>query len=405
MSGGVDSSVAAALLKRQGYEVIGVFCKFWSPPAKSNCKKFENVCCNQESLLRARNVAQKLKIPFYVLDLSREFKKEVVDYFIEEYEAGRTPNPCVVCNQKIKFGRLFEKAKQLGADYLATGHYAQIIARDAQEKPHSISPARKSVLSARLAPDHAARLRDIFHRAPLADNKINQSPVACRLLLIPKDKEKDQTYFLWALKPEQLPKIIFPVGEYTKKQVREMAKEWGLTSAGTRDSQAVCFIPDRDVVGFLKNHIKKNIKRGDIVDKKGSKLGKHEGLPFYTIGQRTRLGINPDMPDFPPQYVVAKDATKNQIIIGGEKDLYKQELIVGNINWFDSNLPIYQFTNLLTAKIRYGQDPQKCMVKKTKSGLLVKFEKPQRAITPGQSIVFYHKGQLLGGGIIAKFKV
>lgn len=359
MSGGVDSSVAAALLKRVGFEVIGIMMKFWKDGHSS-----DNRCCSVESEKLARMVAKKIGIPFYVLNVEKEFKKKVVDYFLTEYKKGVTPNPCVVCNKEIKFGFLIKKALLLGADFVATGHYARI---------------QKGKL------------------------------------LMGKDKNKDQSYFLWQLDKEQLGRVLFPVGGYTKPEVRKMAEEFKLPTAETPESQEVCFIhphtkqehqenlqADKSCACYgvgvkdtTNNFLKKYLgtKPGNIVNKKGKVLGKHNGLWFYTIGQRRGLEIPQG-----PYYVINKNFKKNILIVSKkQKDLGKKELVAGDVTWIlPQKLPINA-----EVKIRYKSDFAKAKIFKL-AGKKVKvvFQKKQRAITPGQSAVFYKGKELLGGGII-----
>ncbi|MFA5878427.1 MAG: tRNA 2-thiouridine(34) synthase MnmA [Candidatus Staskawiczbacteria bacterium] len=346
MSGGVDSSVAAALLKKQGHDVIGVFMKFWKP--KSFGKSNENRCCTLESERMARLVAKKLDIPFYVLNLEREFKKKVVDYFLKENRAGRTPNPCVVCNKEIKFGLLLEKAFKLDAAYVATGHYVQI------------------------------------YKEPKTQSCV---------LLKGEDKDKDQSYFLWKLNQKQLKHILFPVGNYTKSKVRELAKKFKLPNAKTLESQEICFV-DAEINSFLRKYLRE--KTGNIVDLSGNILGSHHGLWFYTIGQRRGIGIASGK----PYYVLSKNIKKNELVISqNEKDLVSRKLIAGNINWISGVSP--KFPIRVTAKIRYRTPGQSAIVKKVNSNFYsLDFLKPQRAITPGQSVVFYSGKKLIGGGII-----
>ncbi len=367
MSGGVDSSVAAALLKKQDFDVIGLFLKFWAPNSvnskQQTVNNTENKCCSVEAAEAARRVAQKLDIPFYVLDFRKSFKKQVVDYFISEYKKGRTPNPCVKCNQFIKFGKLWQKAKELGADFLATGHYVRIGIRDTK----TLNPKRYTLLSA-------------------------------------KDKQKDQSYFLWTLKQKQLKHLIFPIGDYTKDEVRKMAKKWELSTAARRESQEICFVFGA-VQEFLKKYIKP--KKGKILDLKGKVVGEHEGAAFYTIGQRHSLPLEPKTPSQKPYYVVKTDIKKNIVVVGHEKDLYSKELMAEEVNWIDeSRVKSKSFE--CQARIRYGHPKEDSKLKPQNSTLKVIFKKPQRAITPGQSVVFY-KGEsfdgaqdkeVLGGGVI-----
>ena len=388
MSGGVDSSAAAALLKRAGFDTIGVFMKFWSEPLRGSAqiytdkntdlhrgdedksssspfarlhlaREYENRCCTLESERRARKVAKILKIPFYVFNFEKEFKKKIVDCFLKEYKAGRTPNPCVVCNKEIKFGLLLEKALALGADYVATGHYSRIKIKGLQPPRHP--PAKGG-------------------------------PLAKLLLLRAEDKEKDQSYFLWKLSQKQLKHILFPVGNYTKPQVRNLAKKFKLPVSDIRESQEICFISE-NVNDFLKKYIKET--PGDIIDKEDKKLGKHKGLWFYTIGQRKGIGLAGG-----PWYVLDKDFKKNLLIVTkNKKDLYRKELIAKNINWILGKFP--KFPLKIKAKIRYRHKPAPAKIyniQNTKYKIL--FDQPQPAITPGQSVVFYRGDELLGGGAI-----
>jgi tRNA-specific 2-thiouridylase len=341
MSGGVDSSVAAALLKRAGFDVVGVFMKFWREAGFS-----ENRCCSSKSEKRARKVAKILKIPFYIFNFEKEFKKRIVDYFLKEHRKGKTPNSCVVCNKEIKFGLLLEKALALDADFVATGHYA--------------------------------RLRRAGHNFKL---------------LVAKDRERDQSYFLWMLNQKQLKRILFPIGDYTRNEVEKLARKLKLPVLSARKSVEICFIKST-VNDFLKKHLKE--KTGKIITKEGKVIGKHEGLWFYTIGQRKGIKL----PDG-PYYVIAKDFKKNLLIVSkNEKDLAKKELVAKNVNWIAVEEPILPLK--IKAKIRYRYEAVPAtLTKNLKSKIYnLKFARPQRAITPGQSVVFYKGDELLGGGII-----
>jgi len=367
MSGGVDSSVAAALLKRAGFDVVGVFMKFWSDPEKNGLTGVWNRCCSPEAEKRARKVASILKIPFYVLNFEKEFKREIVDYFLREYKKGTTPNPCVVCNKEIKFGLLLNKALELDADFIATGHYARLGRETSKYK-----------------------------------------------LLRGKDRQKDQSYFLWMLGQRQLKKILFPVGNYTKTQVRNLAKKFGLPVLNIPESQEICFI--RTCTNdFLKRYLKE--KPGKIVDIKGRVIGEHKGLWFYTIGQRKGIKLAQG-----PYYVLQKDLKNNLLIVTkNEKDLEKKELIARNVKWISGKTP--KFPLKVKAKIRYRHPSVLATIESSENKTVrVVFEKPQRAITPGQSVVFYSSVDLstlssteveplakvekiqevLGGGIICK---
>jgi len=401
MSGGVDSSVAAAVLKRQGAQPIGIFLKFWSPNSANSKQKsknnLENKCCSYEAAEQARRVANKLKIPFYVLNFRQQFKKTVVDYFISEYRNGRTPNPCVKCNQMIKFGLLFKKAKELGTDFLATGHYARIAPVISKEKiQNSFHSAVKRCALYSFPADSAGSscAYDPLFTAVLASFPTTNKNTQLALFEA-KDKQKDQSYFLWTLKPEQLKHIIFPIGDYSKEQVRKMAKNWGLPTALRPDSQEICFVWGT-VTEFLADYLKP--KTGKIINQQGKILGKHNGAIFYTIGQRQNLNIKPASPIWKPYYVIETDTKKNLVIVGREKDLYSKELVVKEVNWIDEKFKNQNSKCL--ARIRYGHPNQNAKIKMQKSKLLVEFEKSQRAITPGQSIVFYQGEEVLGGGVI-----
>lgn len=337
MSGGVDSSVAAALLKKAGFDVVGIFMKFWNPSEE----KRENSCCSIESEKMARLIAKQIDIPFYVLNAEKEFKKKVVDCFLNEYKKGVTPNPCVVCNKDIKFGFLIKKALALGADFVATGHYLKT-----------------------------------------KDGKLFRS----------KDKEKDQSYFLWRLSQNQVNRVMFPSGNYKKSEVRKIAKNFKLPVAESKESQEICFI-QTPINEFLKKYLK--TKPGNILNKEGKVVGKHEGLHFYTIGQRRGINVSQG-----PYYVIDKDFKKNVLIVSKDpKDLKKKELIAKDVNWISGKAPVLPLK--IKAKIRYRHNLVKVVVRKiTEKKFKVIFEKPQVAITPGQSVVFYNKEQLLGGGII-----
>jgi len=316
-------------------------------------------------------VAKNLGIPLKILDVRKEFKKRVVDYFINEYKKGRTPNPCVECNRWIKFKFLMEKMMELKADYVATGHYARIIQN--------------------------------------AKCKMQNDNSKCKIykLLTAKDKQKDQSYFLWTLTQKQLKKILFPIGDYNKKEVREMAKKWGLPVCEKRESQEICFIPDADIRGFLESRI--HAEKGDILTIDDKKLGEHEGLAYYTIGQRKGIkigGIGPASTRQPslggPFYVVDKDFKRNALIVAKSEqavELYKKEMEVEKVNWIrlDSRRRADARQGFrCRIKIRYLAPSAPATIKRNK----VVFDKKQRAITPGQSAVFYKRNEVLGGGII-----
>ena len=423
MSGGVDSSVAAKILKDQGYDVVGFMMKLWSDP--DSCGIRENACCDEQGVLDAKKVADQLGIPFYLVNAKEIFKKEVTDYFLNEYKNLRTPNPCVVCNEKIKFGWLLDFAKKTGCDYLATGHYARIA-----EGNSGISNT-KFLISNQFQNSNDLNIKnsDLNKNLKLENKNLH--------LLCGADVNKDQTYFLYSLTQEQLSQIMFPVGQYTKEEVRAMAKKWDLPVFEKRESQEICFIHDKDFREFLKRNIPaKYFTPGDIVDKKANVLGKHEGLINYTIGQRkgieqarglqisksklqisnkiqiTKSKISKQIGDEQfaignkqPLYVVGFDAEKNQLIVGEDAEVYEDKMRVEVTSWIN-NINESQASNIknLKVKIRYRHPAVKCKIKSSGEQLEVIFDEPQRAITPGQSAVFYDGDQVLGGGTIQQFR-
>jgi tRNA-specific 2-thiouridylase len=355
MSGGVDSAVSAALLVRAGFEVIGVFMKFWADKPVNNVCLPQNRCCSEESEIRARKTALQLGIPFYVLDVRDEFKKLVVDRFIRDIKKGLTPNPCVVCNREIKFGLLIDKARAMGAEFVATGHYAQI-----------------------------KKTKDgIYH------------------LLKGKDKEKDQSYFLWRLNQKQLARIIFPAGYFEKSEVRALAKKWKLPSAATPESQEVCFAPG-GMDAFMEKHCGK--KPGNIIDESGRIIGKHEGLWFYTIGQRKGIKLSGG-----PYYVAKKDRAKNELaVVRSPKKIAADTIDLKDVRWIGAppELPLK-----VKAKIRYRAKDVAAVLRRKAGGVELEFDKPphpaqvspaggQIAPAAGQSAVFYKGQELLGGGCV-----
>lgn len=347
MSGGVDSSVAAALLKKQGQDVVGVFMKPWQP--------WPGLCMWQGDREDALRAAAVLDIPLLTWDFSEEYKKEVGNYMIREYRAGRTPNPDVMCNKEIKFGLFLKKALKEGADYIATGHYVRL---------------RGSTFSLSLA--SSTRATKVM---PLS-------------LLEAIDKNKDQSYFLWTLTQKQLKHCLFPVGDYLKPELRKLAKKFGLPNHDKKDSQGVCFIGPLDMKGFLKRYIK--TKKGKIMDISGGQVGEHDGAYYYTIGQRHGLDIKNGQG---PYYVTGKNMEKNIVYVGNEKHLGGKETKISEINWINKpKLPAR-----IEVKIRYRSKSEKGAIS---SGGVLKFTKLIRAITPGQSAVFYRGEEMLGGGII-----
>ncbi|TSC83124.1 MAG: tRNA-specific 2-thiouridylase MnmA [Parcubacteria group bacterium Gr01-1014_19] len=373
MSGGVDSSVAAALLKKQGYDVVGIHLKCFNVDG-----------CAAQDAEDARRAAEHLNIPFYTFDYEKEYKKRVVDYMVAGYKKGITPNPDVMCNKEIKFGLFFDKAMELGADFVATGHYVRRLTTNDKRQVNS------------------------------SDHK---SSVVSRQLAVAKDGNKDQSYFLWAIKPEHLKKCLFPIGEYKKPQVRKLAEKFGLHNAAKKDSQGICFLGQVDLPDFLKKYIKP--KKGVIVDVHGNELGEHHGAHFYTIGQRHGINITNNKRlatndgDTKPHYVVSKDV-KNNVLVVAEEDapeLYRKEVELSDVNLF---LPVVSRTSSVSvyARVRYRQpvSPARLVVRRSSSVIRGKssvvsckltFAKPVRFVASGQSAVFYDsKGVMLGGGII-----
>jgi tRNA-specific 2-thiouridylase len=373
MSGGVDSSVAAKLLVDQGYEVIGIFLHFWheenppSPPATSAGQalyqggSFENKCCSTEALLDARRVANKIGIPLYTLNFAKIFKEQVVDNFLSEYAKGRTPNPCIRCNKLVKLGYLIKQAKKLGFDFVASGHYVR---------------------------NYELRITNYEFKYKL---------------LKAKDKDKDQSYFLYTLNQSELKHLLFPLGDYTKSQVRRLAKKFKLPVAAKKDSQEICFIPEKSHNEFLKRHLK--LRSGDIritpLIKGGvGIIGRHQGLPLYTIGQRKGIAIG----GTGPFYVAKMDYQTNTLYVadnGNDKILYNNKLIAKNVNWLAGIEPKLPFFS--DAVIRYRHKPVQGVISKiSKNKYQVKFDQSPRAITSGQSVVFYKNNEVLGGGIICQ---
>jgi tRNA-specific 2-thiouridylase len=367
MSGGVDSSVAALLLKKKGYDVVGVYMKGWSLTG-----------CAEEDARDARRVAGVLNIPFYVFDFEDEYKKSVVDYMVSGYAKGETPNPDVMCNREIKFGLFLKKALQLGADYIATGHYARL-------STNNESNTNKRITNSKFVNSQQIRYS----------------------LMIAKDLNKDQSYFLWTLTQNQLKYCLFPIGNYMKQQIRAIASKCCLPTAEKPDSQGVCFVGEIDVAEFLKEKLGKN--PGPIKTIDGRIIGTHDGAIFYTIGQRKGIGIKGSLPGEQGKiyYVAAKDIDANTLWVAEAENqkLFSKELFVKDVNWIFGYAPKLPLKCLV--RIRYRQPLQKAELfeisnlKSQISKLKIIFDSPQRAITPGQSAVFYAKsGEMLGGGII-----
>ncbi len=345
MSGGVDSSVAAALLVDQGYDVTGMMLHLWSEPGDG----VENRCCTPQGVEDARGVARALDIPFHVVDAASRFKDAVVDPFVGGYAAGRTPNPCLACNRHIKFGYLLRMALVAGADYLATGHYARI-ARD-----------------------------DGTYR-----------------LMRGADPRKDQSYFLYALGQEQLAHVLFPLGDYTKARVRALAERWNLPVAEKDESQDICFVRDQDYGRFLRTYAPDTLEPGPILDREGRRLGDHEGLPLYTIGQRRGIGVTWSE----PLYVLEKDLKRNALVVGPASQLGRERFRVAQPHFVVSEPPSLPAT--VSVKIRSTSREAEATVHPGEDGgLLVHVDRSLRDVTPGQAAVFYRDQEVLGGGIIS----
>jgi len=345
MSGGVDSSVAAALLVHQGYEVIGMMLRLWTEPGKEG----SNRCCTPEAMALARRVCARLGIPFYAIDAQEVFYNQVVTSFIDGYAQGITPNPCLVCNRQVRWDFLLKRALALEADYMATGHYARA--------------------------SHA------------------QNDSICLMRAV--DRQKDQSYVLHVLDQEQLSHALFPIGEFTKPQVRQLARDYTLPVADRQESQDLCFLADEDYREFLKRYSLSSSTRGPIQNLRGKILGTHQGLASYTIGQRKGLGIASPQ----PMYVLRKDIENNILIVGGQEELGIKELIACEVNWISGTAPASPFR--AQVKIRYkASDAWGKVFSLGENDARVLFDEPLRDITPGQAAVFYEGDVCLGGGII-----
>ena len=344
MSGGVDSSAAAALLKQQGYEVVGMMLRLWSEPGKED----SNRCCTPDAMGLARRVAAQLDISFYVIDAKEVFRNTVVNYFLEGYARGETPNPCLICNRQIRWEFLLNHALALGADYMATGHYVR--KQDARDE--------------------------------------------CQLLRA-VDHSKDQSYVLHVLNQEKLKRALFPVGDYAKPEIRKIAESFGLPTASRHDSQDLCFLAGDDYRNFLQRNAAEMLKSGQIVTRDGQVVGEHNGLANYTIGQRKGLGVSSSV----PLYVLGKDAAANTVIVGTQDELGSRELIAHDVNWISGEAPKESFR--AEVKIRYTAKEAEAWVVPLDDGQVkVQFDAPQRDITAGQAAVFYQGDVLLGGGLI-----
>ncbi len=362
MSGGVDSSVAAYLLKKQGYDVIGVTMQIWQDEDVCSMEE-KGGCCGLSAVEDARRVAAVLDIPYYVMNFKKDFKENVIDYFVDEYLQARTPNPCIACNRYVKWEALLKRSMDIGASYIATGHYARIM-----KLPNGRYTIQKSVTTA-----------------------------------------KDQTYALYNLTQFQLAHTLMPVGDYAKDEIRALAIESNLPVANKPDSQEICFVPDNDYAGFISNYLKekapehkvatdfKGLTPGNFVNTAGEVIGRHQGLVHYTIGQRKGLNLAMGQPVF----VLELRPGTNEVVIGTSKDVFSDRLIANNLNFMA--IEDLEGEMEVEAKIRYSHKGAKCKIKRiAEDEVLCIFEEPQRAITPGQAVVFYQEDYVLGGGTIMK---
>ena len=349
MSGGVDSSVAAYLLKEQGYEVVGVTMQIWQEEDQTTQEE-NGGCCGLSAVDDARRVAWDLDIPYYVMNFRKEFQENVIDYFVDEYIQGRTPNPCIACNRYVKWESLLKRSLDIGADYIATGHYAQI-----EQLPNGRYSLKKSVTAA-----------------------------------------KDQTYALYNLTQHQLSHTLMPVGQYSKDEIRAIADKIPLRVANKPDSQEICFIPDHDYAGFIEEYSGKELEEGNFVDLDGNILGRHKGITHYTIGQRKGLNLSMKHPVF----VVEIRPETNEVVIGDSEDVFSDTLRCSQVNWMAID-GLHGESMNVTAKIRYSHKGAPCTIREVEEGVVeCVFEEPQRAITPGQAVVFYDGDYVVGGGVI-----
>ena len=346
MSGGVDSSVTAYLLKEQGYDCIGVTMKLYDGEDQR-----ESTCCSLRDVEDAKSVCHRLGIPHYTFNFTGDFDREVIEPFIRSYEQGRTPNPCIDCNRRLKFQRLYHRALELGCDYIATGHYV----RRVEEADGTIT----------------------LHKA--------------------LDADKEQSYVLYNMTQEQLKRTLFPLGELTKPQVREIAEREGFLNAKKHDSQDICFVPDGDYAAFIQEYTGKSYQPGPVYDVDGNQLGTHRGIIHYTIGQRKGLGLALGK----PMYVKATDAEKNTVTLATNDQLFSSKVYAENLNWISGEIPSEPVE--VVARVRYhGKDQPATLHFLENGNILAEFSVPQRAVTPGQAIVFYQGDQMLGGAEIVR---
>lgn len=349
MSGGVDSSVAAWLLKKEGYDVIGVTMQIWQDE-EEEVQQENGGCCGLSAVDDARRVAWDLEIPYYVMNFKQEFKEHVMDYFVDEYLHGRTPNPCIACNRYVKWESLLKRSLDIGADYIATGHYAQV-----ERLKNGRYALKKSATAA-----------------------------------------KDQTYALYNLTQDQLSHTLMPVGAYTKDQIRQMAEEIGLQVANKPDSQEICFIPDHDYAKFIEENTEQIPEQGNFVDMDGNIIGRHEGITHYTVGQRKGLNLSMGRPVF----VVAIRPETNEVVIGEADDVFTDSLICDRLNWMAVD-GLHGEEMQVTAKIRYSHKGAPCIIREIGNDLVeCRFAEKVRAVTPGQAVVFYDGDYVVGGGTI-----
>lgn len=350
MSGGVDSAVAAFLTQQAGFSCIGANMRLYDNDTVGLDNS--NTCCTLEDVEDARSIARRLGFPFYVFNFKADFEQKVISKFIRCYECGATPNPCIDCNRYLKFDHLMRRARELGCDYVVTGHYARI-----------------------------------------TQDKTTGRYLLCRA----KDPSKDQSYVLYSLTQEQLAHTRFPLGEMSKPDVRSIAEEQGFVNARKHDSQDICFVPDGDYVAFMQRHTGKHYEPGDFLDLNGNVVGRHSGAVSYTLGQRKGLGLAMGT----PVYVCAKDMEKNTVTVGPNEALFSRTLLANDWNWF----PFPELTSPIhvTAKARYNQPPQSAVVYPEENGFArVEFDEPQRALTPGQAVVLYDGDMVVGGGTITE---
>ena len=357
MSGGVDSSVAAYLLREEGYDVVGVTMRLWSAD-DSQITPDHQGCCSIDDIEDARRVCATIGVPHYVMDVRREFREHVIDYFVAEYRRGRTPHPCIACNDSIKFDFLMKRAAAMDASYVATGHYARI-----EDRGRSESGLR---------------------------------------LMRGVDVSKDQSYVLFGLGQAQLRRVLLPVGRFTKTEIRSLASQAGLHLADKRDSQEICFIPRGDYRDFLKREIEP--RAGEFVDAAGRSLGAHGGIEFFTVGQRRGLGVTPVAPDTERLFVTGVEPERARVVLGPERALLRRDVWVEQTNYIDGTPPTSNVR--VTAKIRYnGRDAPATLEPQAARGdgavALLRFDEPQRAVAPGQAAVFYDGDRVIGGGYIA----